>query len=303
MNPYILLVIATMFWGGNFVIGRGFSEVMSPFTLSLFRWIIAFVCLLPFGWKQLINNSSLWKKEWKPILLMSLTGITGFNTLVYIGLHYTTSINATLVNATAPAFITLLSFFLLRERLALPHYIGMSLSIFGVFWIISRGSIEAVLSLSFNRGELWIIVAVISWALYSILVKKHAYKFPGYGLFQLKILLGIIVLFPFGVYEWIFVQPVQITFKTGIGLLYLGLCASIISFICWNKAVAELGPGKASPFLNLIPLFASVSAILFLDEKLYTSQMIGAFFILVGVFITTGVFKIKIPRKKQKASS
>lgn len=292
-SPYILLVIAAILWGGNFVIGRGFAATMPPFTLALFRWIVAFLFFLPFAKNELVENIPLWKKEWKTLFWMSLTGIVGFNTLLYIAVHYTTSINAALINAPTPALIALLSFLFLKETVHTRHIIGIVFSIIGVTWIVSRGSLEALLSFSINKGELWMLVAITSWSIYSVIIKKNTGRLPAAGSFLVTIIIGIFIITPFAVYEWIVDKPMTITFTSILGFLYIGIFASIVAFLSWNKAVADLGPGKASPFLNLIPVFASIFAITFIGETLTSAQLIGGAITIFGVLITTGVFSRK----------
>lgn len=292
-SPYILLVIAAILWGGNFVIGRGFAATMPPFTLALIRWIVAFLFFLPFAKNELVENIPLWKKEWKTLFWMSLTGIVGFNTLLYIAVHYTTSINAALINAPTPALIALLSFLFLKETVHTRHIIGIVFSIIGVTWIVSRGSLEALLSFSINKGELWMLVAITSWSIYSVIIKKNTGRLPAAGSFLVTIIIGIFIIAPFAVYEWIVEKPMTITFTSFLGFLYIGIFASIVAFLSWNKAVADLGPGKASPFLNLIPVFASIFAITFIGETLTSAQLIGGAITIFGVLITTGVFSRK----------
>ncbi|WP_034725934.1 DMT family transporter [Calidifontibacillus oryziterrae] len=302
-SPYFLLVIATMFWGGNFVIGKGFANIVPPFTLAFLRWFFAFLFLFPFAKRELINYKHLWKKEWKTLFWMALTGVAGFNTLVYIAVHYTTSINASLVNAPTPVLIMLLSFLFLKEKMQIRHFIGIIFSVIGVSWIVSRGSLEALLSFTINKGELLMLLAVTMWSVYSVIVKKNAHKFPASGVFLVTILIGIIILTPFTIYEWAVAKPMTFTFKGFIGFLYLGACASVISFICWNKAVTEIGPGKASPFLNLIPVFASIFAIIFLGETLTSAQLIGGVITITGVLITTGVLFKKTAKMQHSLKS
>lgn len=295
-SPYVLLIIATVLWGGNFVIGRGFADTMPPFTLAFIRWIVAFLFLLPFTKNELLANINLWKAEWKTLFWMSLTGIVGFNTLLYIAVHYTTSINAVLINAPTPAIIMLLSFLFLKEKVQKKHIVGIIFSIFGVIWIVSRGSLETLLSFTINKGELWMLVAITSWSIYSVIVKKNAHKFPAAGVFLVTIIIGIFILAPFAAYEWISDQSMVITGKSIAGFLYIGIFASVIAFLSWNKAVADIGPGKASPFLNLMPIFASTFAISFLGENVTSAQIIGGGITITGVLITTGVFMKKVPK-------
>lgn len=302
LTPYILLIVATLFWGGNFVMGKGFSQTIPPFTLAFFRWLIAFLFLLPFGYKQLVSAKQLWKQDFWIILAMAFTGIASFNTLVYIAVHYTSSINAALINAPTPAMIMFLSFLFLKEKLSISHYFGIIISIFGVLWIISHGSIETIQSFNFNKGEMIMLIAIFMWAVYSVLVKKFGSRYPMYGLFLIKMIIGMIILAPFSLYEFMTNVPMVWNTRSFIGLIYLGIAASVLAFLAWNKAVAELGPGKASPFLNLIPVFATFFAVIFLGEKLDKSQMIGGLVVILGVCITTGIFK-PIQKPKQNKLS
>lgn len=296
-NPYLLLIAAAMFWGGNFVIGRGFADVLPPFTLSVMRWSIALLIITPIGWKQFTTNRKLFYTHWKPIIWMSLTGIAGFNTMLYIAVHYTTSINAALVNASTPVIILVLSIFFLKEQLTPSQIFGIMISIIGVLFIISRGSLAVLLTFSINQGELWMLGAVGMWSIYSVLVKRYSAIFPEYGLFMVSIVIGLLLLIPFAAYEWIVGHPMVWSFKTIFGLAYVGIFASIVAFLAWNRAVADIGPGKASPFLNLIPVFAALFAILFLDEVLVWSQIVGGILALCGVLITTNIFKRGSKRK------
>lgn len=287
LTVLFLLVTATALWGGNFVIGRSFVNTLPPFALALFRWIVAFFTLLPFGLKELKNNQKIWKEHRIALLFMALTGIAMFNTLVYIAVHYTTSINASLINSSTPIMIMILSVIFLREKLSWKQGIGIILSLIGVLFIISRGEWSQILSLTFNKGEMWMLLAVTTWAIYSILVKKFGGIFPQYGSFLYTIIVGIIMLIPFASYEYIKGATYIWNLHSVLGVLYVGIFASIVAFLCWNKAVIHIGPGKAAPFLNLIPVFATVFAILFLNEQLMLTQVIGGALVIVGVFISS----------------
>lgn len=287
LTVLFLLVTATALWGGNFVIGRSFVNTLPPFALALFRWIVAFFTLLPFGLKELKNNRKIWKEHRIALLFMALTGIAMFNTLVYIAVHYTTSINASLINSSTPIMIMILSVIFLREKLSWKQGIGIILSLIGVLFIISRGEWSQILSLTFNKGEMWMLLAVTTWAIYSILVKKFGGIFPQYGSFLYTIIVGIIMLIPFASYEYIKGATYIWNLHSVLGILYVGIFASIVAFLCWNKAVIHIGPGKAAPFLNLIPVFATVFAILFLNEQLMLTQVIGGALVIVGVFISS----------------
>ena len=287
-SPLVLLVLATLLWGGNFVIGRAVTGSMPPVALSFFRWCTALVVFFPFAWPHVKKEWRQIKQYWPIVLLMSITGVAGFNTLVYIALNHTTSINASLVNSMTPIMIYMLSFFMLKEHLNRNQMIGTLISIIGVLFIISKGSLANLLGFSFNIGDIVIIGGVICWSIYSIFVKQYAGKLPSYSTFFVTIALGIIMLVPFLIME-LYNEQTQIiwTLSSILSVLYVGVFASIVAFISWNTAVAEMGANKAGIFLNLIPVFATLFAIIFIDERLAWFQITGGAFVVIGVYLST----------------
>ncbi|OIJ14186.1 hypothetical protein BKP35_07675 [Anaerobacillus arseniciselenatis] len=287
--PYLLLVFATFFWGTNFVFSRMIVEEVPPFQLSVMRWIIASLVFLPFVYKELKQNKEILIKNWKALLFLAATGIAGFNTLLYIAIQYTTSINASLVNSTAPLLIVLLSVFFLKEKMLKIQYIGVVVSFIGVFFIITGGSIETLLTLTINPGDLVVLAAVIMWSIYSVLMKKFGVDLPKKSTFIITMYIGILILIPFALFERTY-QPVALTSLPAeaiLGIVYLGIFPSIISFICWNEGVMQVGPGKASNYLHLIVLFTTILAVTFGGEMLLVTQIIGGFFILSGVIVAS----------------
>ncbi|MDR7073463.1 DMT family transporter [Fictibacillus barbaricus] len=295
INPYALLVLATLLWGGNFVIGRAITSSLPPFTLSFFRWCTAFLIFLPFAWSSLQKEWHLVKKRWPIVIMMALTGITGFNTLLYIALHYTTSINASLVNTSTPIVIYMLSFIVLKERLNKNQIIGTVLSLFGILFILSKGSLAILLNFSFNKGDLIVIAAVICWGIYSLLIKQYAGRLPGFSTFTVCMVLGIFLLLPFYIHESA-TTPVHWSVGSVLTILYTGIFASIVAFMSWNTAVARVGANKAGVFLNLIPVFAAFFAVLFIGEKLAWYQLAGGIIVILGVYMSTRLTKIEKQR-------
>lgn len=286
--PQALLVFATLLWGGNFVIGRAVAGDIPPITLAFLRWVVAFLIFFPIAYSRTKKEWPLLKKHFGAVLILALTGVAAFNTLVYIGLHYTTSINASLMNSSTPIIIYILSFIFLKERLTKFQLFGTLLSLAGVLFIISGGSLESLLAFSFNKGDLIVVVAVICWSVYSLLIKKYAGKLPGYATFLVTIALGTLMLLPFTVYELLTTSQTIIWAPSTFGaILYVGVIASIVAFLSWNTGVVALGANKAGIYLNFIPLFATIFAVIFLDEKLLLAQVVGGIAVIAGVFITT----------------
>lgn len=286
--PHLLLIVATILWGGNFVIGRAVADDISPFSLAFFRWILALIVFFPIAWPALKRDWSTIRQHVGVVLVISLTGVASFNTLVYIALHYTSAINASLMNSTTPIVIFLLSFLFIQEKLTKRQWLGALISFVGVLFIISRGSLALITSFSFNTGDLLMVVAVLSWGTYSLLVKQFSDRLPQDSTFLLSIMIGIVMLAPFFLYEWM-TTPVAVewSFKTVGAIFYIGVLASIVAFLSWNSGVVKLGASRAGVFLNFIPLFATIFAIIFIGETIQLSQIFGALFVISGVYLAS----------------
>lgn len=286
--PQVLLLFATLLWGGNFVIGRAVAGDIPPITLAFLRWVVAFIVFFPIAYRRTKKEWPMLKQHIGAVIILALTGVAAFNTLVYIGLHYTTSINASLMNSSTPIIIYILSFIFFKERLTKFQLVGTILSLTGVLFIISGGSVESFLSFSFNKGDIIVLVAVFCWSIYSLLIKKYAGKLPGYSTFLVTIVLGALMLVPFTAYELLTTSQSIVWASSTIGaILYVGIIASIVAFLSWNTGVVALGANKAGIYLNFIPVFATIFAVLFLGEQLLLAQIIGGLAVILGVFITT----------------
>lgn len=297
--PVLLLIIANMLWGGNFVIGRIAADYFPPVTFSLLRWLMAFLILSIFMIKRIKDHwDILWKYKWV-LLLMSITGVAGYNTILYFSLQYTTSINASMVNSASPLVIAIFSVFILRERLNMYQMAGIFLSFIGVAFIITKGSLEVLLEFSFNKGDLFILVAVVFWGIYSIMNKKFSKVLPALPALYITSLIGILILIPLSIVEM--TQPnesVLITPMSILIILYVGILASIIAFLSWNIGVSILGPSRSGVYINLLPVFAVIFATMFTDEHLYWYQIAGGIIVILGVMISSK--KSLNPIKKEK---
>lgn len=285
--PQLLLLLATILWGGNFVIGRAVAGDIPPITLAFLRWCTAFIVFFPLAFHRTKREWHMFKTHWPAVIILAVTGVASFNTFVYIGLHYTTSINASLMNSSTPIIIYILSFIFLKERLSKYQILGTALSLTGVLFIISGGSLESFIHFTFNKGDVIVLVAVFCWSVYSLLIKQYAGRLPGYSTFLVTIALGAIMLLPFTAFELLTNQiAIDWSLKTISAILYVGIIASIVAFLSWNSGVVTLGANKASIYLNFIPLFATIFAVIFLEEQLQLSQILGGLAVISGVILT-----------------
>ncbi|HRF43769.1 MAG TPA: DMT family transporter [Candidatus Competibacteraceae bacterium] len=286
-SPYLLLVLTTLFWSGNFVLGRAVHTVFTPFTLSFWRWAVALLILLPFVWASLRQQGSLLRQHWPVLLLLSVLGVVNFNTCVYIGLHTTTATNAVIMLSITPVLIVALSFLLLRQTVTGWQALGIALSLSGVLVIVGRGDVGSLLGWQVNSGDLWILAAVFSWALYSVCLRWRPAELEPLNFQAATMIIGVIILMP--LYGWDLAQDRVFTLNTAAvaSILYLALFPSILAYIFWNRAVAELGANRTGQFLHLMPAFGAVLAMIFLGERLYAFHAAGIILIALGIWLAT----------------
>ena len=284
---YILLVLATLFWSGNFIVGK-FATLFQipPLTLNVFRWISVWLLLMPFTYKEIYNNFSNIKKNWLVISFMGIITISTFNSVVYYALNYTQVINAVLVLAAIPAATILFSSLMNIERTNIFQLLGLFLSIIGIGSIISNGDVQRIISLSFNKGDLWMLVCVFTWALYSTLLKKNRFRFSQFSLIQLMVSVGILFLIPQFYYEKSIGLEVNFNKAFFLILLYVVVFPAIAAYYCWQKGVEIIGPNRASMFIQLMPLFSAVMAIIIFNEKFELYHFVGATFIVSGIYLS-----------------
>ena len=281
---YFYAIGATALWSGNFIIARGLAESISPINLAFFRWVVAVVVFLPFALKPLIAEREILKNNFLYLLITSLLGITIFNTLIYLAGHTTTAINLSLISITFPVFIVIFSRIIFGELITLNRGIGIILVILGVVTLISKGDFSRILSISFAIGDVWMLIAAIIFAIYSILL-KHKPKQLSIWAFQLStFILGLIFLFPFFIWEYVTVPSVGFDTKTILSILYVGIFASLSAFVLWNKAIMIVGPSKAGMIYYTLPLFSGLLAYFFLQENIGIIHFYSMLLIVSGIF-------------------
>ena len=289
LKATIVLCLASLFWSGNFVIGRlaSVENLVSPLSLGFYRWVIAFVILTPFCFSKAFNELHLLKKQPGMIFLIILTGPTLFNTLVYLGLTATTVINALLIISTTPMLIILFNKILYRIDTNRYQMIGIIISLVGVSFVIAKGNYQNIFQSDFYSGDLFILLAVTSWALYSIFLKKNETGVSGFSFLYISFGLTVILLFPVYLFD-IFIQGnyLKVTHQSLLAIGYTGIFPSIFSYICWNTGVALIGANKSGPYLHLMPIFGGILAFFIFQETLQIYHYAGIVSVIVGIIIT-----------------
>ncbi len=293
-SPYLLLILTMLFWSSNFVLGRAVQGQVPPIALSFWRWTGALMILLPFCWSRLHHQGPLLRRHWATLLLLAVLGVTNFNTFVYLGLQHTTATNAVLMVSTTPVLIVALSFVLLRQTVTGRQLLGILVSLAGVAAIVAKGDPVFLLALDVNRGDAWILLAVMSWAAYSVLLRWRPAEQHPLDFLVTIMALGAVSLAP--LYAWELASGVTMAINAPnlITIAYVALFPSVLAFIFWNRAVGELGANRSGQFLHLMPVFGAILSMVFLGERLHGYHLAGIALIALGIWLTT---KVEIQRR------
>lgn len=287
LSAFLLLALANLLWSGNWIAGRALRDSFDPITLNFWRWAIATLALAPFALPALRGQGALLRRHAGILLVLSLTGIAVFQSLVYLGLRSTTAVNAVLINSSIPLFILLCSWVIERERASPRQVAGMLVSLAGILVILSRGRPGALLELEVHAGDAWILLAMPVWGIYSVLLKRRPPQLGGLPFLFVISLAGVVMLLPFAALVAA-PRPLELPTPTeALGVLYMGLMASVVAFICWNRGVAAVGANAAGFTVHLLPAFGTVLAIVFLGEIFAPFHAAGIATILAGVLLAT----------------
>ena len=286
-TAYTFLVLAALFWSGNFIVGK-FATLFQipPLSLNFLRWVLVWFILIPFTFKEILNKKNYIKANWMLISFMGIITISTFNSVVYFALNYTQVINAVLMLAGIPAIVMILSSIMKIEKANIFQLVGLILSILGVAMIISNADIQKILTLNFNKGDLWMLVCVLSWSLYSTLLKKQKLELSQFTFIQLMVTVGLIFLIPQYFYERSIGLEIPINKFFIAILLYVVIFPAIAAYYCWQKAIELIGPNRSAIFVQLMPLFSALMAILIFKEKFQLYHLIGGTFIVSGIYLS-----------------
>ena len=287
VSPYLLLTATILFWALNWITGRALRDDVPSYSLAFWRWVSASVLLLPFAWPHLVQGWPAMRRSWRIMLALGVLGTTLCNLASYTGLKYTTAVSGSILNSFVPVIIIAISWAFLGQRLRASQWAGVVISLTGVLTIVGRGDPEVILSLSLNVGDLWILASMLLWALYTVCLRWRPADLHPLGLLAANGIVGVVAMLP--VYLWSLAQGLHITWTAGAvaGLAYVGVFPSVVGYIFWNNAVARVGPNKAGMFMHLMPVFASLLAIIFLGERLHLFHVAGMAMILGGIWLTT----------------
>ena len=291
-KAYIMLVLATLFWAGNFVVGKiAFIENVPPFSLTFFRWLLVWLILIPFTYKEFFKLRRVILDNFLLLLLLGLTSVGLFNSFIYNALNFTQVINASLFNAVIPVAIILFGLLFKLEKTNKYQILGLIISILGILSIITKLDLDILLTLSFNKGDILMIGAVITWGIYSAFLKKRKFEVSLLTLVHILCTFGLVTLIPQFLFEFSQGKTIIINDHLIYSLIYLAIFPSIGSYYCWAGAVSIIGANRAGIFLSLIPLFSTILAMIFFNEKFLFFHFIGSVLIILGLLLSNRKIK------------
>ncbi len=284
---YSGLSLAVFFWAVNTVIAKAVVLEIRPMALSFYRWLIAFVIILPFAVSHLKKDGTLIRQHLGFLFVLALPSVAAYNSILYFGAQYTTAVNISLVAAAMPVMTLLFSWVMNKEKPLFLQSIGILVSIIGMLLIVTKGSWRLLLNLSFNPGDLLIVFAISSWAFYSVLLKKRQINISPISFLTVLIALGTLCILPFYAWEFVVYKGFEVNRVNITIFLYLGIFPSVLSYIFWNYGVRTAGASISSIFMYLLPVFTAGIAFVFLDEALFFHHFSGGLLILLGLILSS----------------
>ncbi len=284
---YIFLFLTVTFWAGNFVVGKFASLYeVPPFSLNFYRWFFAWLILAPFTLPEIIKKKDYIINNYKLFIVLGVTSITIFNSIVYYSLNFTQVISGVLMISTIPVMIMFFSSILKIERTNLFQIIGVILSFLGVIIIITKANFEILRNLNFNKGDITMVIAMLSWALYSTLLKRQKYEISQLSLLQVVMSFGLVFLIPVYFIEYQLGFRITLDKPFYLILSYVVLLPGLASFILWIKGISMIGANRSGVFLHLMPILSAIMAMIIFNEKFMFYHMLGACFIVTGILLS-----------------
>lgn len=284
---YACALLATMIWSGNFIVSRGLAHEIGPVTLALYRWTAATAMLLPFAWPALRRQYRVIRANLGYLAVVSFLGVTVFNTIIYKAGHATTALNMSLIAVFSPVWIVILARVFLGEPLTYGRLLGLFLAASGVVVLTTKGDLAGLAALEFNPGDAWMLAATVIFGVYTVLVRRKPESLEPTAFLAATFILGLAMIAPWAVWEWAGIPPAAPSGRVLGAVVYVGLGASLLSYLFWNKAVAAIGPANAGAVYYSLPLFSGLEAWLILGEEITWVHAASGVMIITGIVLAT----------------
>jgi drug/metabolite transporter (DMT)-like permease len=287
MPPLLAGAMAMLCYSGSFIAVRDVAGVVPPAGITFLRCTIAIIILFPFCRKSLCAQWPIIRKCWKFLALQGLLIIVCGNGVMFVGLQFTTAINGSLINSAEPVAIVAAAWMIFRDRLAVIQWLGVLISLAGVFYLVGRGSLDVLLNLELNIGDILVLISIVCWAVYAVLMRRVPPELDRLNFLFAILVAGAITVFLFWILENIYYLPTPITWTTAGVTGGLAVFASILGLLWWNRAVEGLGASRAGLLLHLIPVYTVILAVWLLDEEPFIFHAVGIGLIGIGIYLTT----------------
>jgi drug/metabolite transporter (DMT)-like permease len=294
---YVMLALATSSWGSAFIAGNYATRDFEPITVAFLRFFFAAVILLPLMWTMEKNRPRPHGKDWLLFAALGFTGIALYNICFFIATKEAPIVKSSLFIASNPVLIILVSALFLKEKITGRNVIGLALALAGAAVIITEGNFLSLVRAGFEPIDLVLLTAVVCWALYSVLGKVAMQKFSPLVCTTYAVVFGTIMLMPLALMEMTWDQAANATLLTWGSILHMSIIVSVVSFILYYQGIRAIGAGKASLFINLMPVSAVILAVILLGEPLLPVHIAGALLVFAGVTLGT-----RAKKQKRKAS-
>ena len=284
MNRVLLPLMTSVLFSGSYIAGKYTTLDLGPLTTTMLRYFIALLflssLLLHYKRRALILQG----RDIVPALLLGLFGIVGYHYFFFLSLRYTEVANTAIINALSPVLTSVAAAVLIRERLSRGNYTGVLVAFIGVLLLLSRGDSDTILSLRFNKGDLLMLLSVISWVVYALLIRTLLDRYSGFTLTFYGTLFGVIMLLFLAPWEAPLGDIRDISRASLLSVIYMGVCGSGLGYLLYNLSIREIGPTRTSSFVySVIPLIVAVLALLFFQQPITPIMIASMILILIGL--------------------
>jgi drug/metabolite transporter (DMT)-like permease len=285
-EPRLLMLLTGLFWAGNAIVARSVAGEVPPIALAFWRWAVAALVVLPFAWPHVRRDAKALLANWQIMLVLSALGIAFFNAGLYLAAQSTTALNIVMLQTMVPVLIVVASYVLFRDTVSVRQGIGIGISLAGALMLISHGTPEILTGLEFNNGDLWMLAAGVSYAIYAALLRRRP-AVHGVSFLFATFVVGAALLLPFYVGESLHGRPMPLTWHALLAVGYVAVFASVVAYYCFNRSVELLGANTAGLSVHLVPVFGTILAIVLLGEQPHIYHVLGIGLIACGILLAT----------------
>ena len=284
MHRVLLPLMTSVLFSGSYIAGKYTTLDLGPLTTTLLRYLIALLFLSGLLLHYKRRALSLRRRDIVPALLLGLFGIVGYHYFFFQSLRYTEVANTAIINALSPVLTSLAAAVLIKERLSRGNYAGVLVAFIGVLLLLSRGDSNTILDLRFNKGDLLMLLSVISWMVYALLIRSMLDRYSGFTLTFYATLFGVVILLVLAPWEAPLADIQEISRASLLAVVYMGICGSGLGYLLYNSSIREIGPTRTSSFVySVIPLIVAVLALIFFQQPITPIMIVSMIFILIGL--------------------